>query len=89
MPGRSGAIAGPDAHARAVALAGFLAELGVQSLELSSAAGRQILHARATDLPGLLARFALCRLSATGLAIDVTADAVTWHADPPLADRPA
>lgn len=55
---------GPDVQgwARFVALAGALAERGVTALRLVGPAGVIEVRARDTDLPGLLARCAPCRL---------------------------
>lgn len=82
-----GRIPGDSAAERAVAIAGLLAELGVQSLELRTPAGARTLYARTTDLPGLLTREAPCRLEAPGLTIDVARDAADWQASPEVAAR--
>lgn len=88
-----GPIPGADPAERAVAIAGLLAELGIQALQLTALAGAppfsQTLPARSTDLPGLLARHAPCRLAAPGLTIDVAPDAARWHASPELAPEVA
>ncbi|MDX2116748.1 MAG: hypothetical protein SFY96_01040 [Planctomycetota bacterium] len=48
------AAPGEDLRQQSIWLAGWLAERGVQSLHLHSAAGIEELHARVTDLPALL-----------------------------------
>ncbi len=69
----------------AVAMAGLLAERGVQSIVISRA-GREIRrHARATDLPAALAEHAPCTLRFVDPAGDaelryrVTADSITME----------
>ncbi|MBX3383401.1 MAG: hypothetical protein KF864_07830 [Phycisphaeraceae bacterium] len=61
------------ANARAVALAGALAELGVTSLLMERGGTTTILAARATDLPGTLA------LGGCVLRTDSPALVVTWQ----------
>ncbi len=50
----SGSITGADIFSRAVRLAGILAECGIQKLELTTAAGTQLVEARTVNLPSLL-----------------------------------
>lgn len=66
-------------HARAAALAGWLAERGVRSLILRDASGERCLTTRDIDLPGELLRAAPCTLlaPALGLSFAVTPDAIT------------
>ncbi len=54
----SGAFVKGDAFDRAVRLAGFLAEQGVEDLAITHPSPRRPCRARSTDLPGLLATFA-------------------------------
>lgn len=69
----------------AVALAGRLAEHGVARVELVAPDGsRRSLHARETDLPGLLRTApAGTRIVWPGGAAEVRADSITWVLDPP------
>lgn len=85
-----GPIPGSTPHARAVAVAGFLAEQGIQSLSLSSVEAGSAeplpLAARATDLPGELCARASWVLSAAGVCIQGDGDRASWTThDPSLA----
>lgn len=86
----TGFVPGPDAHARAVRLAGALAELGVLTLTLSQADGSiRTLAARQTDLPALLVGTA-CTLRSTefGIDIEIRPDSIMWRtADPQVAEH--
>ena len=84
-------VEGPALGDRAVALAGLLAERGVQSLDLRRAARDVRLHARVTDLPATLAEHCPCTLRfvdpAGGIELlyRVEADSITLESaqDPP------
>jgi hypothetical protein len=54
----SGALVEGDAFDRAVRLAGFLAEQGIEDLTVTHPGPRRPCRARSTDLPGLLAALA-------------------------------
>lgn len=68
----------PTARARAVALAGWLAERGVTRVLLICGGTSRELSARATDLPGELLRSAPCTVEAPSLGrrFEVTAAAI-------------
>lgn len=69
---------------RCVALAGLLAEHAVTSLSLTTPSGIQTLHARSTDLPGLIQLHAPCTLSAqTPVHLDLRIDpsSIEWTTD--------
>jgi hypothetical protein len=55
-------VPGPSVQERAIALAGLLAESGIQRIELRSASETSSHAARVTDLPGLLTACVPCHV---------------------------
>ncbi len=76
MPDAPPAFDQPTAQDRAVALAGYLAERGVVTIDLTTPGGSRTLHARVTDLPGELRRAGTCRVESTAGTFDVTPGAI-------------
>ncbi|MEO0716721.1 MAG: hypothetical protein AAFY58_07010 [Planctomycetota bacterium] len=75
---RTGTIVGDTRRDAAIALAGALAERGIQSLELDG----QPLATRVTDLPGLLAAAAdgsVLKITERAQAT-IAGDTIVWHA---------
>jgi hypothetical protein len=71
-----GTIRGGNAGERAVAVAGLLAELGVQRVKV----GGEEFRARVTDLPGeILRRGGVVRVDVLGLEIEMAATTATWR----------
>ncbi|CAG1000808.1 hypothetical protein PHYC_02864 [Phycisphaerales bacterium] len=75
-------IEGAAPHARAAALAGWLAERGVKRVRLEWSGGVRELAARTTDLPGEMLKAMPCRLAApeVGLVFEITDAAVSAKA---------
>lgn len=57
----------PTPHARAVALAGWLAEHGERNISITNDRGTRTLTARTTDLPGEIVSATPCTVLATSL----------------------
>jgi len=85
VSGSGGLVPGESAEARAAALAGALAELGVTRLVLRSGRGEAVLAARRCDLPGLLAGVGVGTLvvDEPAMRFDVRADRIEWWAARP------
>lgn len=83
----AGTIPGSTADERAEALAGALAELAIAPLTLTTRDGPRTLTPRTTDLPGELRAHTPCTITAPGIRAEVTASAISWAADGPLAQR--
>lgn len=69
---------------RCAALAGLLAEHAITSLSLTTPSGTQTLHARSTDLPGLIQLHTPCSLSArTPIHLDlrIAPASIEWTTD--------
>lgn len=83
MTPESGVISGESEHARAVAVSGLLAELGVESLELDG----RTLGARVTDLPALLCAPSAGEKTVVAGSVDlfivVTSSAARWRTSRP------
>lgn len=63
------AFDGATPHARAVALAGWLAENGEQRVSITNGRGTRTLSARTTDLPGEIVNDAPCTVVADSLRV--------------------
>lgn len=64
---RPPAFNAPTPHARAVALAGWLAERGERHVSITSNRGTRTLAARTSDLPGEIVSATPCTVLATSL----------------------
>lgn len=84
-----GRVIGASAEARAIALAGALAELGVGRLLMRAGGVETELAARTCDLPGLLMRAgrATLEVAQPPMRFEITPERIEWRARDAVALR--